>query len=248
MKIAKNRSVGLRQPAGAAAPQVPLPAAPEATTGSTGPEQAVARARSMGNFLQKAPAPRPPSPPHTYALASTPLEELADSAHEQSMSAHTMQATLRLLIVGQAPIEPWKLVGEPPRGVSRATSLRSLTSMRLTPCPVVLPRSWLSSAAAGVTIGELEVRDTVSTRRLHRRGDGVLVKYRVAFHAGRGAPAPRPHVFVKRAGRRGANSCESPGVKSALPRPRRRNDPTRRVNKSAKTAGPAATAVGIEPG
>ena len=58
--------------------------------------------------------------------------------------------------VGQAPIEPWKLVGEPPRGVSRATSLRSLTSMRLTPCPVVLPRSWLSSAAAGVTIGELE--------------------------------------------------------------------------------------------
>ena len=87
----------------------------------------------MGNFLQKAPAARPSSPPHTYALASTPLEELADSAHEQSMSAHTMQATLRLLVVGQAPIEPWKLVGEPPRGVSRATSLRSLTSMRLTP-------------------------------------------------------------------------------------------------------------------
>ena len=58
--------------------------------------------------------------------------------------------------VGQAPIEPWKLVGEPPRGVSRATSLRSLTSMRLTPCPVTLPRSWLASAAAGVTIGELE--------------------------------------------------------------------------------------------
>ena len=77
--------------------------------------------------------------------------------------------------VGQAPIEPWKLVGEPPRGVSRATSLRSLTSMRLTPCPVALPRSWLASAAAGVTIGELEVRDTVSMRRLHRRGDGVLV-------------------------------------------------------------------------
>ena len=99
----------------------------------------------MGNFLQKAPAPRPPSPPHTYALTSTPLEELADSAHEQSMSAHTMQATLRLLVVGQAPIEPWKLVGEPPRGVSRATSLRSLTSMRLTPCPVTLPRSWLAS-------------------------------------------------------------------------------------------------------
>ena len=47
--------------------------------------------------------------------------------------------------------------------------------MRLTPCPVALPRSWLSSAAAGVTIGELEVRDTVSMRRLHRRGDGVLV-------------------------------------------------------------------------
>ena len=110
----------------------------------------------MGNFLQKAPAARPASPPHTYALASTPLEELADSAHEQSMSAHTMQATLRLLVVGQAPIEPWKLVGEPPRGVSRATSLRSLTSMRLTPCPVVLPRSWLASAAASVTIGELE--------------------------------------------------------------------------------------------
>ena len=110
----------------------------------------------MGNFLQKAPAPRPPSPPHSYALASTPLEELADSAHEQSMTAHTMQATLRLLVVGQAPIEPWKLVGEPPRGVSRATSLRSLTSMRLTPCPVALPRSWLASAAASVTIGELE--------------------------------------------------------------------------------------------
>ena len=54
----------------------------------------------MGNFLQKAPAARPSSPPHTYALASTPLEELADSAHEQSMSAHVMQATLRLLIVG----------------------------------------------------------------------------------------------------------------------------------------------------
>ena len=126
----------------------------------------------MGNFLQKAPAARPASPPHNYALASTPLEELADSAHEQSMSAHTMQSTLRLLIVGQAPIEPWKLVGEPPRGVSRATSLRSLTSMRLTPCPVILPRSWLSSAAAGVTIGELEVRDTVSMRRLHRRGAG----------------------------------------------------------------------------
>ena len=52
----------------------------------------------MGNFLQKAPAARPASPPHTYALASTPLEELADSAHEQSMSAHTMQSTLRLLI------------------------------------------------------------------------------------------------------------------------------------------------------
>ena len=129
----------------------------------------------MGNFLQKAPAARPPSPPHAYPLASTPLDELAASAHDQGMSAHTMQATLRLLIVGQAPIEPWKLVGEPPRGVSRATSLRSLTSMRLTPCPVVLPRSWLSSAAAGVTIGELEVRDTVSMRRLHRRGDGVLV-------------------------------------------------------------------------
>ena len=110
----------------------------------------------MGNFLQKAPAARPASPPHTYALASTPLEELADSAHEQSMSAHTMQATLRLLVVGQTPIEPWKLVGEPPRGVSRATSLRSLTSMRLTPCPVALPRSWLASAAASVTIGELE--------------------------------------------------------------------------------------------
>jgi len=110
----------------------------------------------MGNFLQKAPAARPASPPHNYALASTPLEELADSAHEQSMSAHTMQSTLRLLIVGQAPIEPWKLVGEPPRGVSRATSLRSLTSMRLTPCPVALPRSWLASAAASVTIGELE--------------------------------------------------------------------------------------------
>ena len=73
----------------------------------------------MGNFLQKAPAARPPSPPHTYALASTPLEELAASAHDQSMSAHTMQATLRLLVVGQTPIEPWKLVGEPPRGVSR---------------------------------------------------------------------------------------------------------------------------------
>ena len=87
----------------------------------------------MGNFLQKAPAARPPSPPHNYALASTPLEELAASAHDQSMSAHTMQATLRLLIVGQTPIEPWKLVGEPPRGVSRATTLRSLTSMRLTP-------------------------------------------------------------------------------------------------------------------
>ena len=130
----------------------------------------------MGNFLQKAPAARPASPPHNYALASTPLEELADSAHEQSMSAHTMQSTLRLLIVGQAPIEPWKLVGEPPRGVSRATSLRSLTSMRLTPCPVVLPRSWLASAAAGVTIGELEVRDTVSMRRLHRRGDDVRLR------------------------------------------------------------------------
>ncbi|CAH0369303.1 unnamed protein product [Pelagomonas calceolata] len=115
----------------------------------------------MGNFLQKAPAARPASPPHNYALASTPLEELADSAHEQSMSAHTMQSTLRLLIVGQAPIEPWKLVGEPPRGVSRATSLRSLTSMRLTPCPVALPRSWLASAAAGVTIGEL-VRSAAS--------------------------------------------------------------------------------------
>ena len=127
----------------------------------------------MGNFLQKAPA-APPSPPHAYALAATPLEELAASAHDQGMSAHTMQATLRLLIVGQAPIEPWKLVGEPPRGVSRATSLRSLTSMRLTPCPVTLPRSWLASAAAGVTIGELEslwrVRvassSTPSTRRL----------------------------------------------------------------------------------
>ena len=77
--------------------------------------------------------------------------------------------------VGQAPIEPWKLVGEPPRGVSRETSLRSLTSMRLTPCPVALPRSWLASAAAGVTIGELEVRDAASMRRLRRRGDGVLV-------------------------------------------------------------------------
>jgi hypothetical protein len=128
----------------------------------------------MGNFLQK-PPPAPSAPAPAHALASTPLEELADSAHEQCMSAHTMQSTLRLLIVGQAPIEPWKLVGEPPRGVSRATSLRSLTSMRLTPCPVALPRSWLASAAAGVTIGELEVRDTVSMRRLHRRGDGVLV-------------------------------------------------------------------------
>ena len=94
--------------------------------------------------------------PEDDAPDSTPLEELAASAHDQGMSAHTMQATLRLLIVGQAPIEPWKLVGEPPRGVSRATSLRSLTSMRLTPCPVALPRSWLASAAAGVTIGELE--------------------------------------------------------------------------------------------
>ena len=129
----------------------------------------------MGNFLQKAPAARPASPPHNYALASTPLEELADSAHEQSMSAHTMQSTLRLLIVGQAPIEPWKLVGEPPRGVSRATSLRSLTSMRLTPCPVTLPRSWLASAAAGVTIG-VEIKNlrrvrAESSRRLprHRR-------------------------------------------------------------------------------
>ena len=28
--------------------------------------------------------------------------------------------------------------------------------MRLTPCPVALPRSWLASAAASVTIGELE--------------------------------------------------------------------------------------------
>ena len=128
----------------------------------------------MGNFLQK-PPPAPSAPAPAHALASTPLEELADSAHEQCMSAHTMQSTLRLLIVGQAPIEPWKLVGEPPRGVSRATSLRRLTSMRLTPCPVALPRSWLASAAAGVTIGELEVRDTVSMRRLHRRGDGVLV-------------------------------------------------------------------------
>ena len=86
----------------------------------------------MGNFLQK-PPPAPSAPAPAHALASTPLEELADSAHEQCMSAHTMQSTLRLLIVGQAPIEPWKLVGEPPRGVSRATSLRSLTSMRLTP-------------------------------------------------------------------------------------------------------------------
>ena len=28
--------------------------------------------------------------------------------------------------------------------------------MRLMPCPVALPRSWLASAAARVTIGELE--------------------------------------------------------------------------------------------
>ena len=144
----------------------------------------------MGNFLQNAPAARPPSPPHTYALAATPLDELADSAHEQGMSAHTMQATLRLLIVGQAPIEPWKLVGEPPRGVSRATSLRSLTSMRLTPCPVTLPRSWLASAAAGVTIGVeiIAPSSTPSTRRL-LDGVAVAVPQRndalVDFHTGR---------------------------------------------------------------
>ena len=88
--------------------------------------------------------------------------------------------------VGQAPIEPWKLVGEPPRGVSRATSLRSLTSMRLTPCPVVLPRSWLASAAAGVTIGvEIKI-----LRRVHAidatparwRGDAGSSSPRNDFH------------------------------------------------------------------
>ena len=135
----------------------------------------------MGNFLQKAPAARPASPPHNYALASTPLEELADSAHEQSMSAHTMQSTLRLLIVGQAPIEPWKLVGEPPRGVSRATSLRSLTSMRLTPCPVALPRSWLASAAAGVTICvEIKI-----LRRVRHRRVACSMAWRCRFLAAR---------------------------------------------------------------
>jgi hypothetical protein len=177
------------------------------------------------------------------------------------MSAHTMQSTLRLLIVGQAPIEPWKLVGEPPRGVSRATSLRSLTSMRLTPCPVALPRSWLASAAAGVTIG-VEIRftarsssSTPSTRRLL---DGVAVAVLHPTHwlistgddrraRGGGAPAPRPHVSVKRAGRRGTNSCEGTRLTSAVPRARRRDDPARRVNKSAKTPGPAAAAVRVEP-
>ena len=137
-----------------------------AAPGTTKPTGHTGQNKPMGNFLQKAPAARPASPPHNYALASTPLEELADSAHEQSMSAHTMQSTLRLLIVGQAPIEPWKLVGEPPRGVSRATSLRSLTSMRLTPCPVALPRSWLASAAAGVTIC---VKIKILRRVRHRR-------------------------------------------------------------------------------
>ena len=139
----------------------------------------------MGNFLQKAP-PTPSAPAPAHALASTPLDELADSAHEQCMSAHTMQATLRLLIVGQAPIEPWKLVGEPPRGVSRATSLRSLTSMRLTPCPVALPRSWLSSAAAGVTIGvEIKilrrVRAESSRRPPRHRRDACSMAWRCRF-------------------------------------------------------------------
>ena len=72
-------------------------------------------------------------------------------------------------------------------------------------------------------------------------------EHRVAFHAGGGAPAPRPHVFVKRAGRRGTNSCEGPRLTGALPRPGRRDDAARSVNKSAKAPGPAASALRVEP-
>ena len=59
--------------------------------------------------------------------------------------------------------------------------------MRLTPCPVALPRSWLSSAAAGVTIGvEIKIlwrvlvasSSTPSTRRL-LDGVAVAVPHRV---------------------------------------------------------------------
>ena len=181
VKIAKNRK-GLRQPAGAAALLKPgCPKAQQSPQRAHWPEQAVESARAqraprraMGNFLQKAPEGA------AAVAAAQPRARLdaaggtADSAHEQSMSAHTMQSTLRLLIVGQAPIEPWKLVGEPPRGVSRATSLRSLTSMRLTPCPVALPRSWLASAAAGVTIG-VEIIAPSSTPSTRRLLDGVAV-------------------------------------------------------------------------
>ena len=55
----------------------------------------------MGNFLQKAPPAQSEEPP-AHALASTPLDELAASAHDQGMSAHTMQSMLRLLIVGHS--------------------------------------------------------------------------------------------------------------------------------------------------
>ena len=119
-----------------------------------------------------------------------------------------------------------------------------------------------SGAAAGVTIG-VEIRftarsssSTPSTRRLL---DGVAVAVLHPTHwlistgddrraRGGGAPAPRPHVSVKRAGRRGTNSCEGTRLTSAVPRARRRDDPARRVNKSAKTPGPAAAAVRVEPG
>ena len=40
---------------------------------------------------------------------------------------------------------------------------------------------------------------------LESMGEMYAREHRVAFHAGGGAPAPRPHVFVERAGRRGAS-------------------------------------------
>ena len=61
----------------------------------------------MGNFLQRARGAAVAAA-HLRARLDAAGGTLADSAHDQGMSAHTMQSTLRLLIVGQAPIEPWK--------------------------------------------------------------------------------------------------------------------------------------------
>ena len=93
-----------------------------------------------------------------------------------------------------------------------------------------------------------------SYRQKRKRGGGLVsngnafnVHYDSKITAGRGTSAPRPHVFVARAGRRGTDPCEGAGAEGAVPRPGRRDDPTRRVNKSAKTPGPAAAALRVEP-